>query len=348
MSTLQLSPRQRATLPDTWLVTGVAGFIGSHLLETLLGADRRVVGLDNFVTGTTANLEDVRARVLPEQWDRFRLVEGDLRSLENCRDAVQDVDVVLHQAALNSVPRSLHEPDKVIDVNIGGSANLFRAAGDAGVARVVYASSSSVYGDVSTATRREDVLGNAMSPYAVSKRAMEQLAAVYQGIYGIPMTGLRYFNVFGPRQNPDGPYAAVIPRWIRTLLAGDAPVIYGDGTQSRDFTYVENVVRANILAATRASETSGAPAPGVFNVGTGQGTPIRTLFTLLRGLLADHAGVCAIEAETAAPRQGDVASALADLGLVTEALAYRPLVGFDEGLHRTVEWFAGSLVGRGA
>ncbi|MDH6578652.1 NAD-dependent epimerase/dehydratase family protein [Kitasatospora sp. MAP5-34] len=346
MSTFQLSPRHRATLPDTWLVTGVAGFIGSHLLETLLGADRRVVGLDNFVTGTTANLEDVRARVLPEQWDRFRLVEGDLRSLENCRDAVQDVDVVLHQAALNSVPRSLLEPDKVIDVNIGGSANLFRAAGDAGVSRVVYASSSSVYGDVSTVTRREDVLGNAMSPYAVSKRAMEQLAAVYQGIYGIPMTGLRYFNVFGPRQNPDGPYSAVIPRWIRTLLAGDAPVIYGDGTQSRDFTYVENVVLANLLAATRPAQGPGAPA--TFNVGTGHGTSIRELFTLLRGALADHhADVAAIEAQSAPPRQGDVASALADLGAVGEALAYRPVVGFDEGLQRTVSWFGGALVGQG-
>ncbi len=327
-------------LPDTWLVTGVAGFIGSHLLETLLRAGRRVVGLDNFSTGKKENLADVEARVGPGAWAGFRLIEGDLRSREACDAAVRGVDVVLHQAALNSVPRSLAHPGEVLEVNTIGSVTLFGAAAGAGVPRVVYASSSSVYGDVTTALRREPVLGEPMSPYAVSKRAMEQLAAVTQAHSGVAMTGLRYFNVFGPRQNPDGPYSAVIPRWIRALLAAESPVIHGDGTQSRDFTPIDNVVRANLLAATRPSGGHRA-----LNVGTGHGTSLTTLFELLRTRVAEVTGrpeTARIGAATAPPRAGDVASALADLELAERELGYRPVVGLDEGLRETVAHFAGA------
>ncbi|MFF4159200.1 SDR family NAD(P)-dependent oxidoreductase [Streptomyces sp. NPDC001678] len=327
-------------LPDTWLVTGVAGFIGSHLLETLLEAGKRVVGLDNFSTGKKENLADVEARVGPARWARFHLIEGDLRSRDACDAAVRGVDAVLHQAALNSVPRSMAHPDQVLEVNTIGSVNLFRAATEAGASRIVYASSSSVYGDVPTALRREPVLGEPVSPYAVSKRAMEQLAAVCHRSGGVTMTGLRYFNVFGPRQNPDGPYSAVIPRWIRALLTSQPPVVHGDGTQSRDFTYIDNVVRANLLAAARP-----AGSEGVFNVGTGHGTSLNDLFEELRTNVAELAGrpeAARTVPATAPPRAGDVASALADLELAERGLGYRPLVGLAEGLRHTVSWFAGT------
>jgi nucleoside-diphosphate-sugar epimerase len=330
-------------LPDTWLITGVAGFIGSHLLEALLGLDRHVVGLDNFATGKRENLADVAARVHPRQWARFQLIEGDVRVPETCAAAVRDAEVVLHQAALNSVPRSLAHPDQVLEVNTIGTTNLFRAAADAGVPSVVYASSSSVYGDVPDARRREPLLGSPMSPYAVSKLAMEQLATVYHRVTGIGMTGLRYFNVFGPRQNPDGPYSAVIPRWIRAMLTEQSPVINGDGTQSRDFTFVDNVVRANLLAAARTRR-----APAVLNVGTGHGTSIRMLFETLRKYVAEvpgHDGAGLLDAATALPRQGDVASALADLEHVRAVLDYEPLVDVEAGLRDTVAWFASARQG---
>ncbi|MEU2433122.1 NAD-dependent epimerase/dehydratase family protein [Streptomyces sp. NPDC007861] len=326
-------------MSDTWLITGVAGFIGSHLLETLLRAGRYVVGLDNFSTGKKENLNEVEARVGAERWARFRLIEGDLRSRDACDAAVRGVGVVLHQAALNSVPRSMAHPVQVLRTNTIGSVNLFSSAAQAEVSRVVYASSSSVYGDVSTALRREPVLGEPMSPYAVSKRAMEQLAAVTHRNTGIALTGLRYFNVFGPRQNPDGPYSAVIPRWIRALLAVESPVIHGDGTQSRDFTHVENVVRANLLAAARP-----AGSCGVFNVGTGRGTSLNALFEILRSHVAAVPGrskASAVQASTAPPRAGDVASALADLGLARQELGYEAVVGLDEGLRETVSHVAG-------
>ncbi|MFC5803204.1 NAD-dependent epimerase/dehydratase family protein [Streptomyces formicae] len=324
---------------DTWLITGVAGFIGSHLLETLLRAGRHVVGLDNFSTGKKENLSDVEARVGAERWARFRLIEGDLRSPNACEAAVRGVDVVLHQAALSSVPRSLVHPVQVLEANTIGSVNLFSSAAQAGVSRVVYASSSSVYGDVSTALRREPVLGEPMSPYAVSKRAMEQLAAVTHRNTCIALTGLRYFNVFGPRQNPDGPYAAVIPRWIRALLDAECPVIYGNGTQSRDFTHVDNIVRANLLAAARP-----AGSCGVFNVGTGHGTSLNALFETLRthvAALPGRAKASEVRALAAPPRAGDVASALADLDLARQELGYEPVVNLDEGLRQTVSHFAG-------
>ncbi|MYU23640.1 NAD-dependent epimerase/dehydratase family protein [Streptomyces sp. SID8352] len=341
MSVLRLLDRENASeLPDVWLVTGVAGFIGSHLLETLLEADRQVVGLDNFSTGKKENLADVAARVGPDRWGRFRLIEGDLRSRGDCDAAVHGVDIVLHQAALNSVPRSMAQPVAVLETNSLGSVNLFTAAAEAGVSHVVYASSSSVYGDVSAPMRRESVLGEPMSPYAVSKRAMEQLAAVVHRNTATTLTGLRYFNVFGPRQNPDGPYSAVIPRWIRALLATESPVIYGDGTQSRDFTHVDNVVRANILAAVRT--------PGdhqVFNVGTGHGTSLNTLFEVLRAQVAavtERPEIAALPSAPAPPRAGDVLSALAELSLVRQELDYEPTVGLVQGLRATVSHFAGT------
>jgi UDP-N-acetylglucosamine/UDP-N-acetylgalactosamine 4-epimerase len=324
-------------LPGTWLVTGVAGFIGSHLAEALLSADRAVIGLDNFATGTPDNLAAVAAGVQRDQRARFRFVEGDVRDADTCREVMQGVDVVLHQAALNSVPRSLAHPGQVLDVNTIGTTNLFRAADDAGVRRVVYASSSSVYGDVTTALRTEWVLGDPLSPYAVSKRAVEQLATVYHRIADIDVVGLRYFNVFGPRQNPNGPYSAVIPRWIDAMLAGESPVIYGEGKQSRDFTYVGDVVCANVLAAMGPSGTS-----PVYNVGAGRSTSVRELFETLRDLLGAYADVGSIEAVSAPPRVGDVASALADLTLVSRDLGYRPRTTIEDGLRDTVAWFAGA------
>lgn len=252
-----------------FLVTGVAGFIGSHLLEDLLRQGSYVTGLDNFSTGSMDNLDEVRRRV-GDRWSHFRLVVGDIRSAAACRDAVEDVDVVLHQAALNSVPRSLGDPVSVAEVNVMGTVNVLQAAAAGGVTRFVYASSSSVYGDVIDPLRVEAVVGRPLSPYAASKQAGEAFAESYHRFTGMCVTGLRYFNVFGARQNPHGPYSAVIPRWVGLLQDGLPPIIYGTGEQSRDFTHVSNVVRANLLAAARIGGEA-----SVFNIGTGRSTSRR-------------------------------------------------------------------------
>lgn len=324
--------------PRVWLVTGVAGFIGSHLLEALLRAGRQVVGLDNFVTGDQANLDDVRRAVTPAQWAGFDLVEGDIRDPAVCARAAEGVDVVSHQAGLNSVPRSVSAAGEVTHVNVTGFVNVVDAAAKAGVSRFVYASSSSVYGDAAAALRQEDVIGAPLSPYAASKQAKEAFAAAYHHLYGLPMVGLRYFNVFGPRQNPHGPYSAVVPRWITALLDSTPAELHGDGTQSRDFTFVGNVVAANLRAAT-------APDVGnaVVNVGAGRSTSLRELFGLIRAEVAtitDRPETLRVEPVSLPKRPGDVDSSVASVDRAQELLGYRPLIGTADGVNRAVRWFA--------
>ena len=327
-----IGPEDRA-----WCVTGAAGFIGSHLVEALLRAGQRVVGLDDFSTGYRANLDDVRDAVGEGAWRRFRLVEGDLRDLDACREAVGGADLVLHQAALGSVPRSIHDPLTSHAVNVDGTVHLLLAARDAGVGRVVYASSSSVYGDHPGLPKVEAEVGTPLSPYAVTKRTGELYARTVQDHYGLETVGLRYFNVFGPRQDPDGAYAAVIPRWIGQLLAGETPTIHGDGETSRDFCYVANVVQANLRAATGAAEATGT----VYNVAVGERTTLRELYALLAaGLEAARPGTTAPDPEFGPFRPGDVRHSLADVSKAVGALGYAPTHTAREGLRETVAWFA--------
>ncbi len=317
LSDLQASPKR-------WLVTGVAGFIGSHLLERLLSLGQEVVGLDNFATGSQSNLDSVHRVVGEQAYERFRFIEGDICDPRACQTAVKGVDYVLHQAALGSVPRSIKDPQTSNRVNVGGFVEMLSAAEKADVRRFVYASSSSVYGDVASLRKQENVIGKPLSPYAATKRANEIYADAFSSVYGIQIVGLRYFNVFGPRQNPDGPYAAVVPRWIQAISEGKAGVIFGDGETTRDFCYVGNVVQANILSAC-------APVPleaNIFNVAVGQTTNLNTLYELLSSTYSRLAGKPRSPAPTHEPfRAGDVRQSLADVELGQKLLGYE--AGFD-------------------
>ena len=274
-----------AKTPKKWLITGVAGFIGSNLLETLLKLDQEVMGLDNFATGHQRNLDEVQRLVTPAQWARFSFIEGDIRSLADCQRACQGVDYVLHQAALGSVPRSLEDPITTNGTNIDGFLNMLVAARDAGVQSFTYAASSSTYGDHPGLPKVEDTIGKPLSPYAVTKYVNELYADVFARSYGFATIGLRYFNIFGPRQDPEGAYAAVVPKWTAALLKGDAVYINGDGETSRDFCYIANAVQANLLAATSASAEA---RNQVYNVAVGDRTTLNTLFGLLRDNLAAY------------------------------------------------------------
>lgn len=321
--------------PRLWLVTGAAGFIGSHLVEELLRLGQRVRGLDDFSTGSRANLEDVRARAGGERAAAFDFVEGDVRSADACAAACAGAPLVLHQAALGSVPRSIADPATSFGANVVGFANLLEAARSAGCERFVYASSSSVYGDHPGLPKREAEIGDPLSPYAATKRLDEVWANVYFRAYEMPVVGLRYFNVFGPRQDPEGPYAAVIPRWIETLLAGARPAIYGDGETSRDFCPVANVVQANLLAALAPDEALGQ----AFNVALGGRTSLNELFTEIRdGLAALGADCASVEPRYEDFRAGDVRHSLADLSAIRSALGYAPDVDFAAGVRVTLEW----------
>ena len=310
-----------------YLVTGGAGFIGSNIVRELVARGETVRVLDNFSTGRRENLVGVR--------DNIELVVGDLRDLDICRCAVEGVDYVLHQGAIPSVQRSVDDPFASNDANVSGTLNLLIAARDAGVRRVVYASSSSVYGDSPTLPKHEDMIPRPKSPYAVSKLSAEFYCQVFTGVYGLETVSLRYFNVFGPCQDPASQYAAVIPLFITAMLVGESPVIYGDGLQSRDFTYVSNDVEANLLAAT-------APviAGQVFNVACGKRY---TLLELL-DLLSDIMGV-KVERVHTDPRPGDVRHSLADISRAEAQLDYRVGVDFEEGLRRTVAWYRDRLAG---
>jgi UDP-N-acetylglucosamine 4-epimerase len=328
--------------PRTWLVTGVAGFIGSNLLETLLRLEQRVVGLDNFATGKRPNLDQVRALVSPEQWSQFTFIEGDIVDVEVCRRACTGVDVVLHQAALGSVPRSLENPLATHAANVTGFLNMLVAARDAAVARFVYASSSAVYGDAPELPKTEARIGRPLSPYAASKWINEIYADTFARVYGLQTVGLRYFNVFGPRQDPEGPYAAVIPQWIAALLRRQPVFINGDGETSRDFCHVENVVQANLLAATTPNT---AALNQVFNIALGRRTTLNELFALIQnGLRRRDPALPETQPVYRDFRPGDVRHSLADITKARRLLGYEPTCNVEEGLERALDWYRQNLV----
>ena len=355
------------TEPHTWLVTGVAGFIGSNLLEALLKLNQRVVGLDNFATGHQRNLDEVQGLVTPLQWDNFQFIKGDICNLADCHSAMQwcpplghndtetgifyRVEFVLHQAALGSVPRSVADPITTNATNISGFLNMLVAARDAKVKRFVYAASSSTYGDHPALPKVEDTIGKPLSPYAVTKYVNELYADVFGKTYGLQSIGLRYFNVFGPRQDPNGAYAAVIPKWIASMIKGEPIHINGDGETSRDFCFVNNAVQANLLAATVSdlpplpsedSRGEGATSPinQVYNVAVGERTTLNALYAQLKTKLLPRYPTL----QNAQPvyrdfRAGDVRHSLADISKAQHLLGYAPTQRIGQGLELAMPWY---------
>ncbi|HEX2187793.1 MAG TPA: SDR family oxidoreductase [Longimicrobiaceae bacterium] len=329
--------------PRRWLVTGAAGFIGSNLVETLLDLDQTVVGMDDFSTGHARNLEDA-LRGDPARARRFRFLEADIRDPDAVRDACRGVDSVLHHAALGSVPRSIELPLLANDVNVNGFLNVLAAALEAGAERFVYAASSATYGDDPVLPKTEDSIGRALSPYAVTKHVNELYAGVFERCYGIRTVGLRYFNVFGRRQDPEGPYAAVIPIWVRNLLTGVPCVVNGDGENTRDFCHVDNVVQANLLAATAPAEATDR----VYNVACGERTTLNELYATIRdGLALRRPALRACAPRYGPPREGDVRESQADIARIRDLLGYEPTVGVADGLREALEWYAEDLARRG-
>jgi|TARA_R100000656_G_scaffold84311_2_gene61537 UDP-N-acetylglucosamine 4-epimerase len=321
--------------PKTWLITGVAGFIGSNLLETLLKLDQTVVGLDNFATGHQHNLDEVQTLVTEEQWTRFRFIEGDIRNLEDCRQAVKGTDYVLHQAALGSVPRSIEDPIATNQANIDGFLNMLVAAKDEGVSSFTYAASSSTYGNHPDLPKVEDKIGKPLSPYAVTKYVNELYAGVFAEAYGFKAIGLRYFNVFGPRQDPNGSYAAVIPKWTAAMSRGEVVYMNGDGETSRDFCFVENAVQANLLASTALEEAKG----GVYNVAVGHRTSLKKLFSAIREELDNLSVGGTYEPKYCDFRPGDVRHSMADISMAKRSLGYVPSHTLLEGLAIAIPWY---------
>ncbi|MCR5885721.1 SDR family oxidoreductase [Rhizobacter sp. J219] len=327
--------------PRRWLITGVAGFIGSNLLECLLRQGQIVTGLDNFATGHRRNLDQVRALVSPEQWSRFNFIEGDVRTIEACQLACEGIDYVLHQAALGSVPRSLADPIATNAVNVTGFLNMMVAARSAGVRRFVYAASSSTYGDHPGLPKVESLIGKPLSPYAVTKYVNELYADVFARCYGIESIGLRYFNVFGPRQDPEGAYAAVIPKWSAAILRGETVHINGDGKTSRDFCFVDNAVQANVLAATTTDERA---VNQVYNVALGDETTLTRLYELLQERLGPRRkGAATSQLVYRGFRDGDVRHSRADISKAAELLGYAPTHRIAAGLDATADWYVRSL-----
>ena len=326
--------------PKTWLITGVAGFIGSNLLETLLKLDQRVVGLDNFATGHQRNLDEVQSLVRPEQWSRFTFIEGDIRNLDDCHQACECVDYVLHQAALGSVPRSINDPIITNSANIDGFLNMLVAAHDAQVKSFTYAASSSTYGDHPGLPKVEDVIGKPLSPYAVTKYVNELYADVFARTYGFTTIGLRYFNVFGERQDPDGAYAAVIPKWTAAMIKDEDVFINGDGKTSRDFCYIENTVQANLLAATATDE---AARNQIYNVAVSGRTDLNQLFAAIKGTLADNDVSYAKDPVYRDFRAGDVRHSQADIGKVQRLLGYSPQFDIQAGIAQAMPWYISFL-----
>lgn len=322
--------------PRTWLITGVAGFIGSNLLETLLKLNQRVVGLDNFATGHQRNLDEVQTLVSPAQWAHFSFIQGDIREPADCQKACQGVDHVLHQAALGSVPRSLEDPVLTNSANITGFLNMLVAARDANVKSFTYAASSSTYGDHPGLPKVEDTIGKPLSPYAVTKYVNELYADVFARCYGLNTIGLRYFNVFGPRQDPEGAYAAVIPMWTAALLQGEPVFINGDGETSRDFCFVSNAVQANLLAATAQSPDA---VNQVYNVAVGDRTTLNDLFTLLRDNLAASGVSASTQPAYRDFRAGDVRHSQADIGKAQRLLGYAPTHSLAKGIAQAMPWY---------
>lgn len=331
--------------PGRWLITGVAGFIGSNLLETLLNLGQTVIGLDNYATGYASNLEQVRALVGESAWSHFTFIEGDIRRLEDCRRVCNGADYVLHQAALGSVPRSIEDPIATHEANISGFVNMLVAARDAKVQRFVYAASSSTYGDHPGLPKVEDVIGRPLSPYAVTKYANELYADVFARCYNINSVGLRYFNIFGPRQDPDGAYAAVIPKWIAQFLGRQPVYINGDGTTSRDFCYVANAVQANILAA---ATDNPAALNQIYNIAVAERTTLNELFEAGRLLLVDQCPwLRDYRPQYREFREGDVLHSQADIAKAQRLLGYAPTHRISDGLKEAMAWYVKNLAAAG-
>ena len=336
--TLKAQLQQKSS---TWVITGVAGFIGSNLLEALLKLNQKVVGLDNYATGYQHNLELVKQVVSPEQWQNFRFIDGDICNLGDCRNAVAGADYVLHQAALGSVPRSIEDPLLTNASNIDGFTNMLVAARDAKVKRFVYAASSSTYGDHPGLPKVEDVIGKPLSPYAVTKYVNELYGDVFARCYDFKTIGLRYFNIFGPRQDPDGAYAAVIPKWVANMIKNETVYVNGDGETSRDFCYIDNTVQANLLAATADHPDA---ANQVYNVALSERTSLNQLFEAIRALLAPRFP----HLENFKPvyrdyRAGDVRHSQADISKAQTLLGYAPTHRIGEGLAEAMDWYVQHL-----
>jgi UDP-N-acetylglucosamine 4-epimerase len=351
---IQMELRQA---PKTWLVTGVAGFIGSNLLETLLTLDQRVVGLDNFTTGHQRNLDEVQTLVTPTQWANFHLIEGDIRQLEDCQKAMTwhapevaaspprlPVDFVLHQAALGSVPRSLADPITTNAANVTGFLNIMVAARDAKVQSFTYAASSSTYGDHPALPKVEDKIGKPLSPYAVTKYVNELYADVFACCYGFNTIGLRYFNVFGPRQDPNGAYAAVIPKWFFSMLKGEDVFINGDGETSRDFCFINNAVQMNLLAATC---TDDAALNNVYNVAVGDRTTLNQLYCHLKKALVEGGSVYKGAAVYRDFREGDVRHSQAEISKARTLLGYHPQFAIQKGISVSMPWYVRKVASNG-
>lgn len=321
--------------PKTWLITGVAGFIGSNLLEALLKLDQHVVGLDNFSTGHQRNLDEARKAVTAEQWSRFNFIESDIRSLDDCHRACSGVDYVLHQAALGSVPRSINDPITTNETNINGFLNMLVAARDAKVSSFTYAASSSTYGDHPGLPKVENLIGNPLSPYAVTKYVNELYADVFFRCYKFETVGLRYFNVFGKRQDPNGAYAAVIPKWTGAMINDESVFMNGDGETSRDFCFVDNAVQANLLAATANSDAKNE----IYNVSVGDRTTLNQLFSYLVSTLEDNGVLYSKEVIYREFREGDVRHSQADISKARKKLGYEPLHDIQSGISQAMPWY---------
>lgn len=331
--------KQLIQTPKTWLVTGVAGFIGSNLLETLLLLNQKVIGLDNFATGHQHNLDEVKTEVSLQQWDNFTFIKGDIRNFEDCEKALSTenltVDYILHQAALGSVPRSIADPILTNSANITGFVNMLTAAKNAKVSTFVYAASSSTYGDHPALPKVEENIGKPLSPYAVTKYVNELYADVFNKTYGLNSTGLRYFNVFGKRQDPDGAYAAVIPKWTAAMIENQDLFINGDGETSRDFCFVENAVQANILAATANEEGKNQ----VYNVALGDRTTLNELFSSLVSALKSNEVNYSKQAIYQEFRAGDVRHSQADISKAKNLIGYQPEFRIQQGINKAMPWY---------
>jgi UDP-N-acetylglucosamine/UDP-N-acetylgalactosamine 4-epimerase len=325
--------------PKTWLVTGVAGFIGSNLLEYLLLLNQTIVGLDNFATGHQHNLDEVESLVSTEQWARFKFIEGDIRDYETCQQAVKSVDYVLHQAALGSVPRSIANPIASNAANITGFLNVLNAAKEENVSSFTYAASSSTYGDHPALPKVEENIGNPLSPYAVTKYVNELYAGIYAKTYGFKSIGLRYFNVFGKRQDPNGAYAAVIPKWTLALIKGEDAFINGDGETSRDFCFIENTIQMNILAATANEEAR----DNIYNVAVGERTSLNNLFMAIQSSLSECGITTSQNPIYRDFRAGDVRHSQADISKAITHLSFRPQINLYEGIEACMPWFIDSF-----
>ena len=322
--------------PKSWLITGVAGFVGSNLLQELLDLDQCVVGVDNFSTGYQRNLNEVQALVGSVRWSNFKFIEGDVTNIRDCEEACADIDYVLHQAALGSVPRSVEDPIATNNSNIDGFLNMLVSARDASVQSFVYAASSATYGDHPDLPKEEDKIGKCLSPYAVTKLVNELYADVFSRTYGFDTIGLRYFNIFGPRQDPNGAYAAVIPKWADAIIKGEDAIVNGDGLTSRDFCYIANAVQANILAAVMQRSES---RNQVYNIAVGESTTLLELYDLIKRFLAESGVTQESRIMHSDFRVGDVRHSLASIDKAKNLLGYIPSHNVEQGLKESMAWY---------